>query len=104
MSFTAETLRKVAAFRNKLAGTAISKSLLAMRVENYRRSIELDMTSYKLKTIPGSRGEAVAQGKVPTTIVPNRKASKKLDARRRDFDYMTNGAQLSMTRPGSLQN
>lgn len=102
IELTKEQISKINTVQRMLRETGLPKSLVDLRVNNYRRTLSLDMTSYKRRAQPGKRQEMVAQGKLPSTITPNTKAAKRLDARVRAFEAMKALDQAAHTRPGSL--
>lgn len=100
--FSHETIAKVTEFSRSAAVRALPENIRRERIQNYRRSLELDMTNNKRPIIPGARREAVRAGKVPEVVTPNPKAAKRLEARLRAFEGMSAIQQASHTRPGSL--
>lgn len=102
IELTKEQLAKINTVKRELQGMGLPKSLVDMRVNNYRRTLSLDMTSYKGRARPHKRQEMISEGKLPSTITPNAKAAKRLDARVRAFEAMKADVQAAHTRPGSL--
>lgn len=97
-----EQIAKINVVQRMLRDMGLPKSLIDMRVNNYRRTLTLDMTSYKGRARPYKRQEMISEGKLPSTITPNAKAAKRLDARVRAFEAMKSLDQAAHTRPGSL--
>lgn len=103
IELTREQLAKVQQFSAHLkATTSLPNSIINYRVNNFRRTLSLDMQSYRPRANHARRQQAIADGKVPSTIVPNPRAARRLEARVRAFEAMKATEQAAHTRPGSL--
>lgn len=102
MNFSKNTIDKVAAFiaNQRMLGT--NDGLIKLRADNYRRTLELDMSNRKHPTIPGMR-QALAKGLgFPVHASQNARRSARLERRVKVFETQPMHVQLNETRPGSM--
>lgn len=103
IELTREQLAKINQVQRMLRESGLPKSIIQHRVNNYRRTLVLDMESYKRRPVVFSNGssrrkELIADGKIPATVTPNAKKSANLDRRVRAWEE----TQTWLKRPGVI--